>query len=211
MIHFEPRLGGSNNVHYYLSRIDYHLQRFPNATIDHKICLIKITSNQAVDKFIERQTHQVRNVYNLLKQALIKEFSDIKTHFGLGLALAVTQGKDKSGQEYYQRLLSAYFGSRNEPEMEEDIHFKFLFVASLHPATSGHLGVLANPKVSAIGQLRDLAILGFAKPSKRNQLFTSIWLVCRCIWSSSTPRVEQGPVRPKSLSLTKNRTTPDMG
>lgn len=75
--------------------------------------------------------------------------------------MAVKQGRQESPQLYYHRLRQAYFGSRNEPEMEEDLNFKSLFIQNLHPTTSHHLGVAACPRSST--NLRELALKGFAK------------------------------------------------
>lgn len=50
------------------------------------------------------------------------------------------QGRHESSQEYYHRLFKAYFGSKNEPGMKEDVNFKTLFIQNLHPTTSAQLG-----------------------------------------------------------------------
>lgn len=143
--------------------IDFYLRKFPNVNVDEKIYLIKGTSNREVSRFIERQPDSVRADYELLCQALEKSFSDSLSLTSLTAAITVRQGWQEPPQQYYHRLLKAYFGCRNEPGMEEDMNFKSLFVQNLHPTTSGQLGVLANPLTSTIQHLRDLASLAFAK------------------------------------------------
>uniref|UniRef100_A0A3B4VL06 Uncharacterized protein n=1 Tax=Seriola dumerili TaxID=41447 RepID=A0A3B4VL06_SERDU len=160
---FEPTPGGSQNISSYLKDIDFYLRKFPNATADDRIYLIKVTSGCQVGRFLERQTDYVRSNYDLLYQALIREFSDPISQTGLTAAMTTKQGRHESPHQYYHRLLLAYFGNRNEPGMEEDLNFKTLFVQNLHPGTSCHLGVMANPYTSTIQQLRELATLGFAK------------------------------------------------
>ncbi len=99
----------------------------------------------------------------MLSQALLEEFSDYISQSGLTAAMTVKQGRQESPQQYYHRLSLAYFGSRNEPGMEEDLHFKSLFVQNLHPTTSHHLGVAACPRTLTSRNLRELALKGFAK------------------------------------------------
>ncbi len=52
----------------------------------------------------------------------------------------------KLPQAYYNRLRQAYFGTRNESDMEDELNFKTLFLRNLHPGISHHLGVLACPR-----------------------------------------------------------------
>lgn len=76
-------------------------------------------------------------------------------------ALAVKQGRQESPQEYYKRLHETYFGPKNETEMEEELHFKSLFVQNLHPTISHHLGVMACPETLTSRQRREMATKGF--------------------------------------------------
>uniref|UniRef100_A0A3B1IH95 Uncharacterized protein n=1 Tax=Astyanax mexicanus TaxID=7994 RepID=A0A3B1IH95_ASTMX len=160
---FEPKPGCPNDIHLYLNDIDYYLRRFPLATIDDRIYLIKITSSRDVSSFIERQPPHVRGNYRALCQALEAEFSSFSTQLGLSAAFTVRQNRQEGPEQYYYRLRRAYFGFKNEPEMEEDENFKVLFVQNLHPSTSHHLGVSACPRTLTSRQLRDLALRGFAK------------------------------------------------
>lgn len=142
---FEPNLEGSHDTSIYLKDIDFYLRKFPNATIDDQIYLIKVTSSCDVSSFIEREPANVKGNYDLLCQALEEEFSDHLTQTGLTAALSIKQGRQESPQEYYYRMRQAYFDSQNEPGMEEDLNFKSLFVQNLHPTTSHHVGVAACP------------------------------------------------------------------
>ena len=107
--------------------------------------LIKRTSSREVSSFIERQPNSVRSHYDVLCQALTEEFSNHLVQTGLIAALTVKQHRQESPQQYYSRLRLVYFGSRNEPGMEEDLNFKTLFVQNLHPTTSYYLGIAACP------------------------------------------------------------------
>ncbi len=61
-------------------------------------------------------------------------------------ALETRQGRHDTPQAYYSRLRQAYFGTRNESAMEEELNFKTLFLRNLHPGISHHLGILACPR-----------------------------------------------------------------
>lgn len=88
---FEPELEGSNNVHHYLSDINFYLRRFPKATVDDKIYLIKATSSRDVGCFIQRQLPQVKRDYSALCKALEEDFSNHLAQTGLIVALAIKQ------------------------------------------------------------------------------------------------------------------------
>ncbi|KAK2847587.1 hypothetical protein Q5P01_010586 [Channa striata] len=142
--------GGSYDMTGYLKDISFYLQRYPQTTTTDEIYLIKITSSREVSNFIERQPHVVRNDYELLCQALEQEYSDPVSQTGLNAAMNV----------YYCWLLRAF---KNEPGMEEDLNFKTLFIKNLHPATSTHVGIAANPRNSTSQHLRELVSVGLAK------------------------------------------------
>ncbi|XP_049324760.1 uncharacterized protein LOC125784857 [Astyanax mexicanus] len=160
---FEPEPDGSNDVHQYLRDIDFFLRRFPKATVNDKIYLIKVSSSREVGRFIERQPPQVKRDYPALCKALEDEFSNHLAQTGLAAALAIKQSRQETPLQYYHRLRHAYFGYRNEPGMEEEEVFKTLFVRNLHPSTSHFFGVAACPRTLTSRQLRDLALRGFAK------------------------------------------------
>lgn len=121
------------------------------------IYLLKLTSTREVSNFIECQVSSIKADNKKLRQALEEEFSDRLTQTGFGTAMAVKQGCQESPHQYYQRLFQAFFGAQNEAGMEEDLGFKSLFVRNLHPTTSCHLAILADPRTNPIKRLRELA------------------------------------------------------
>ncbi|XP_016111417.1 uncharacterized protein [Sinocyclocheilus grahami] len=112
--------------------------------------------------------------YHLLREALIKEFADPESEQGLVAALETRQGRHESPQAYYSRLRRAHFGTRNEPNMENDLNFKTLFLRNLHPGVNHHLGVLACPRTMNAQQLRDLAQKAYGKQKMAALTWTSL-------------------------------------
>ncbi|KAK9980986.1 hypothetical protein ABG768_000560 [Culter alburnus] len=160
---FTPNPAGGVDVHAYLQDIDFLLQNVANVSAWDKLYLLRITSSRDVRSFLDRQPEAVKSDYQLLRQALIKEFSDPESDQGLLAAMDLKQGRLETPQAYYNRIRKAYFGAHNEPGMEEDFNFKTLFLRNLHPAVSHHLGVLACPRSMSIQQLRDLAHKAYSK------------------------------------------------
>ncbi len=110
--------------------------------------------------------------YQLLQEDLIKEFADPESEQGLVAALEMRQGCHEPPQAYYSRLRQAYFGTHNEPDMEDKLKFKTLFLRNLHPGISHLLGILACPQTMNAQQLRDLAQKAYGKQnmaSKKRQ------------------------------------------
>uniref|UniRef100_A0A667X0R2 Retrotransposon gag domain-containing protein n=1 Tax=Myripristis murdjan TaxID=586833 RepID=A0A667X0R2_9TELE len=164
---FTPSPSGGHDVHAYLQDVEYHAGQLPQATDEDRLHLIRITSSLEVRSFLDRQTTSVKTDYTQLKQALIREFADPESEQGLTTALDIKQGRQETPQAYYQRLRRAYFGSRNEPDMEEDANFKTLFLRNLHPTVSHFLGVMACPRTMNSLQLRDLVLKAFNKQRRR--------------------------------------------
>ncbi len=135
----------------------------PNVTDKDRLYLLRTTSSSEVRSFLDRQPAHTMTDYQLLREALIKEFSDPESEQGLVAALETRQGCHEPPQAYYSRLRRAYFGTRNEPDMEDELNFKTLFLRNLHPAVSHHLGVLACPRTMNAQQLRDLAQKAYGK------------------------------------------------
>lgn len=73
------------------------------------------------------------------------------------------QGRQKTPQAYYNRLRQAYFGAQNEPEMEEELNFRTLFLRNLHPAVSHCLGIMACHLTMSMQQLQDFAHKAYCK------------------------------------------------
>ncbi len=160
---FNPSLPNSQNVQAYLQDIDFHLEMRPNVTDKDKLYLLRTTSSPEVRSFLDRQPVNTKTDYQRLQKALIKEFADPEFDQGLVAALETRQGRHDTPQAYYSRLRQAYFGTRNESDMEEELNFKTLFLRNLHPGISHHLGVLACPRTMNIQQLRDLVQKAYGK------------------------------------------------
>ncbi len=135
----------------------------PNVTDKDKLYLLRTTSSPEVRSFLDRQPVNTKTDYQRLQKALIKEFADPESDQGLVAALETRQGRHDTPQAYYSRLRQAYFGTRNESDMEEELNFKTLFLRNLHPGISHHLGVLACPRTMNIQQLRDLVQKAYGK------------------------------------------------
>ncbi|XP_073787893.1 uncharacterized protein [Danio rerio] len=153
---FTPSVSGGLEVHAYLQDIDFHLEMRPNVSDKERLYLLRATSSTEVRSFLDRQPARVKNDYRLLQEALIREFANPESDQGLLSALETKQARNESPHAYYNRLRQSFFGTRNEPNMEEDLNFKILFLRNLHPAVSQHLGVLACPRTMSIQHLRDL-------------------------------------------------------
>uniref|UniRef100_A0A9J8DAR4 Uncharacterized protein n=1 Tax=Cyprinus carpio carpio TaxID=630221 RepID=A0A9J8DAR4_CYPCA len=160
---FTPNVPGSQEIKGYLQDVDFHLEMRPSATDKDRLYLIRATSSSEVRSFLDRQPAHTKTDYNLLREALIKEFADPESEQELVAALETKQGRQESSQLFYSRLRQAYFGTHNEQNMEEDINFKTLFLRNLHPGVSHHLGVLACPRTMSAQQLRDLAHKAYCK------------------------------------------------
>ncbi len=166
---FNPSVPNSQNVQAYLQDIDFHLEMRPNVTDKDKLYLLRMTSSPEVRSFLDRQPvytktdYHLHRDYHLLQKALIKEFANPESDQGLVAALETRQGRHKIPQAYYSRLRQAYFGTRNESDMEDELNFKTLFLRSLHPGISHHLGVLACPRTMNTQQLRDLVHKAYGK------------------------------------------------
>uniref|UniRef100_A0A8C6KNI4 Uncharacterized protein n=1 Tax=Nothobranchius furzeri TaxID=105023 RepID=A0A8C6KNI4_NOTFU len=181
---FEPSPGVPCHVESYLKDIQFCLRKYPYATVDDKIYLIKMTSSQ-----------EVRKDYECLSPVITKEFSAFVSQTGLSLALNVKQAKNE-----------------NDQDMEEDPHFKTLFLQNLHPTTSHYLGVFANPRTALIQSLREWTCWAFQKyqQTKTKQTETSVLTL-----SSNDPPLHlegayslnaQGTYAPPPLASSHNQT-----
>ncbi len=164
----------SQNVQAYLQDIDFHLEMRPNVTDKDKLYLLRTTSSPKVRSFLDWQPANTKTDYQLLQNALIKDFADPESEQGLVAALETRQGRHEPPQAYYSRLRKAYFGTRNEPDMEDELNFKTLFLRNLHPGISHHLGVLACLRTMNIQQLLDLAQKAYRKQKMTSEKSTKI-------------------------------------
>ncbi len=160
---FNPSVPNSQTVQAYLQDIDFHLEMRPNVTDKDKLYLLRTTSSPEVRSFLDRQPVNTKTDYQRLRKALIKEFADPESDQGLVAALETRQGRHEPPQAYYSRLRQAYFGTRNDSDMEDELNFKTLFLRNLHPGISHHLGVLACPRTMNTQQLRDLVQKAYYK------------------------------------------------
>ncbi len=160
---FNPSVPNSQKVQAYLQDIDFHLEMRPNVTDKDKLYLLRTTSSPEVRSFLDRQPVNTKTDYQRLRKALIKEFADPESDQGLVAALETRQGRHEPPQAYYSRPRQAYFGTRNDSDMEDELNFKTLFLRNLHPGISHHLGVLACPRTMNTQQLRDLVQKAYYK------------------------------------------------
>ncbi len=152
---FNPNSTEGHTIQAHLQDIDFYLEMRPHVTDRDRLYLLRATSSSKVRNFLDRQPSRTKSDYQLLREVLIK-FSDPDSENGLLTALETKQGRQEAPQAYYNRLRQAYFGAHNEPELEEDVNFKSLFLRNLHPGVSHHLGVMACTRSMTIQQLRDL-------------------------------------------------------
>ncbi len=157
---FNPSVPNSQKVQAYLQDIDFHLEMRPNVTDKDKLYLLRTTSSPEVRSFLDRQPVNTKTDYQRLRKALIKEFADPESDQGLVAALETRQGRHEPPQAYYSRLRQAYFGTRNDSDMEDELNFKTLFLRNLHPGISHHLGVLACPRTMNTQQFARLGAKG---------------------------------------------------
>ncbi len=144
----------------------------PNVTDKDKLYLLRTTSSPEVRSFLDRQPVNTKTDYQRLRKALIKEFADPESDQGLVAALETRQGRHDTPQAYYSRLRQAYFGTRNDSDMEDELNFKTLFLRNLHPGISHHLGVLACPRTMNTQQLRDLVQKAYYKQKMASEKST---------------------------------------
>ncbi len=160
---FNPNSTGGHTIQAHLQDIDFYLEMRPHVTDRDRLYLLRATSNSEVRHFLDRQPNQTKSDYQLLREALIKEFTDPDSEHGLLTALETNLGRQEAPQAYYNRLRQAYFGAHNEPDLEEDVNFKSLFLRNLHPGISHHLGVIACSRSMTIQQLHDLTQKAYNK------------------------------------------------
>ncbi len=169
---FNPNSTGGHTIQAHLQDIDFYLEMRPHVTDRDRLYLLRATSSSEVRNFLDRQPSRTKSDYQLLREVLIKEFTDPDSEHGLLTALETKQGRQEAPQAYYNRLRQAYFGAHNEPDLEEDVNFKSLFLRNLHPGVSHHLGVMACPRSMTIQQLRDLTQKAYNKQKMASKKVT---------------------------------------
>ncbi|XP_016366013.1 uncharacterized protein LOC107706718 [Sinocyclocheilus rhinocerous] len=160
---FKPNSTEGHDIQAYLQDLEFHLEMRPHVTDRDRLYLLRATTSPEVRNFLDRQPSQTKSSYQLLREVLIKEFTDPESEHGLLTALEIKQGRQETPQAYYNRLRQAYFCAHNKPNLEEDVNFKSFFLRNLHPGVSHHLGVMACPRSMTIQQLRDLTQKAYNK------------------------------------------------
>ncbi len=102
--------------------------------------MLRTTSNSEERSFLDGQPAHTKTDYQLLQEALNKEFADPEFEQGLVAALETRQGCHEPPQAYYSRLRQEYFGTRKKPDMEDELNFKTLLLRNLHS------GITTNSK-----------------------------------------------------------------
>ncbi len=97
---FTPSVPNSPNVQAYLQDIDFHLEMRPNVIGKNRLYLLRTTSSSEVCSFLDRQPAHTKTDYQLLREALIKEFSNPESEQGLVAALETRQGRHEPPQAY---------------------------------------------------------------------------------------------------------------
>ncbi len=82
----------SQNVQAYLQDINFHLEMRPHVTDKDKLYLLRTTSSFEVRSFLDRQPANTNTDYQLIQEALIKEFADPESEQGFVAALEMRQG-----------------------------------------------------------------------------------------------------------------------
>uniref|UniRef100_A0A673K3E5 Uncharacterized protein n=1 Tax=Sinocyclocheilus rhinocerous TaxID=307959 RepID=A0A673K3E5_9TELE len=160
---FNPNSAEGHDIQAYLQDIEFHLEMRPHVTDRDRLYLLRATSSPEVRNFLDRQPSQTKSSYQLLREVLIKEFTDPESEHGLLTALEIKQGRQEVPQAYYNRLRQAAHNAHNEPDREDDVNFKSLFLRNRVSQVSHHLGVMACPRSMTIQQLRDLTQKAYNK------------------------------------------------
>lgn len=193
---FNPNSTESKNIQAYLQDLDFYLEVRPHVTDRDRWYLLRSTSSPEVQSFLDRQRAHIKSNYQLLREALIEEFKSSESEHGVFTALETKQGRHETPQAFYHRFRQAYIAAHDDPDLEEDVNFKTLFLRNLHPGLSRHLGILACPRTMSIRQLRDLTHRAYLKQkSPKKDL------------KSSMASISQGPTRAQEDTLCDDDTT----
>ena len=163
--HFHPRVSGNADTNAYLDSISDTLRFHEPVTVETRIRLLRLTSSREVASCLKRQPTQTLECWHSVRQAIFEEFGDHHTHSGLISAIAVKQRDGEQVRIFYKRLMKAFFGTNNTPGMEEDVHFKALFLNNLLPSIKKHFPLGVKSEKICAAKLRNLAQEAFSRES----------------------------------------------
>ncbi len=95
---FKPNSTGGHTIQAHLQDIDFYLEMRPHVTDRDRLYLLRATSSSEVRHFLDRQPSQTKSDYQLLREALIKEFTDPDSEHGLLTALETKLGRQEAPQ-----------------------------------------------------------------------------------------------------------------
>ncbi len=89
---FNPNSTESHAIQAHLQDIDFYLEMRPHVTDRDRLYLLRATSSSEVRNFLDGQPSRTKSDYQLLREVLIKEFTDPDSENGLLTALETKQG-----------------------------------------------------------------------------------------------------------------------
>jgi predicted nucleic acid-binding Zn-ribbon protein len=89
---FNPNSTEGHTIQAHLQDLDFYLEMRPHVTDRDRLYLLRATSSSEVRNFLDRQPSRTKSDYQLLREVLIKEFTDFESEHGLLTALETKQG-----------------------------------------------------------------------------------------------------------------------
>ncbi len=84
---FNPNSTEGHDIQAHFQDIDFYLEMRPCVTDRDRLYLLRATSSPEVRNFLDRQSSRTKSDYQLLREVLIKEFTDSDSEYGLLTAL----------------------------------------------------------------------------------------------------------------------------
>uniref|UniRef100_W5NNC0 Retrotransposon gag domain-containing protein n=1 Tax=Lepisosteus oculatus TaxID=7918 RepID=W5NNC0_LEPOC len=130
----------------------------PEASEQEKAILVRKTTSRAVHEWMSRQGPEVCNSFEELCQAMMGEFlAFIDPISAVAAEHHIKHEKAEAPCDYYERLRCTYFTGRNEEGCEENVNFKGLFIANLHPSFRKMIVMHSDAKAMKMSDIRRLA------------------------------------------------------
>ena len=157
---FSPSPHGDADTEYYLQDVEDLLRSAFGADVpvDSMITLIRLTASRDVYQFVQRQPEDIRAQWLTLRKVILNEYFDTKAKSGITAAAKIHHTENENVNVYYRELRRAYFGTRNEVNMEEALDFKTLFLEHLHPCVRAHFPLTIEAANTSFSQLKSMAI-----------------------------------------------------